>query len=63
MGGTRPLSVIALEQVHIGIVTVLYNSENVLEDFFRTLDRQTYRDFSLYVIDNHSPDNSLDRAR
>lgn len=63
MGGTRPLSVIALEQVRIGIVTVLYNSENVLEDFFRTLDRQTYRDFSLYVIDNHSPDNSLDRAR
>ena len=31
----------------IGIVTVLYNSEKVLEDFFRTLDKQTFKDFQL----------------
>ena len=43
----------------IGIVTVLYNSEKVLEDFFRTLDKQTFKDFQLYVIDNASHDNSL----
>lgn len=43
----------------IGIVTVLYNSGGVLEEFFQTLDNQTYRDFVLYVIDNKSPDNSL----
>jgi len=46
----------------IGIVTVLYNSAPVLEDFFRTLNDQTYKDFVLYVIDNKSKDNSLDEA-
>lgn len=46
----------------IGIVTVLYNCAPVLEDFFRTLDEQTYKDFILYVIDNKSSDNSLDEA-
>lgn len=43
----------------IGIVTVLYNSETVLEDYFKTLSEQTFKDFILYVIDNKSPDNSL----
>ena len=46
----------------IGIVTVLYNSESVLEDFFRTLDNQTYKNFVLYVIDNNSTDESLSRS-
>lgn len=46
----------------IGIVTVLYNSEGVLEEFFRTLDEQTFKDFTLYVIDNASKDNSLVKA-
>lgn len=43
----------------IGIVTVLYNSESVLEEFFQTLDTQSYKNFVLYVVDNQSPDNSL----
>lgn len=43
----------------IGIVTVLYRSESVLRDFFKSLDKQTYKEFILYVIDNNSPDNSL----
>lgn len=43
----------------IGIVTVLYNSETVLEEFFKTLNNQTYKNFTLYVIDNQSPDGSL----
>lgn len=43
----------------IGIVTVLYNSETVLEEFFATLSEQTYTNFILYVVDNKSPDNSL----
>lgn len=47
----------------IGIVTVLYNSETVLDDFFRTLDCQTYKNFTLYIIDNASTDNGLDKAR
>lgn len=43
----------------IGIVTVLYNSGKVLEEFFQTLEEQTFKDFQLYVIDNASTDNSL----
>lgn len=46
----------------IGIVTVLYNSSGVLDDFFRSLEEQTYKDFVLYIIDNNSPDNSLEVA-
>ena len=47
----------------IGIVTVLYNSEPVLEEFFQTLGLQEERDFTLYVVDNNSCDNSLSLAR
>ena len=44
----------------IGIVTVLYNSETVLEEFFKTLNDQTYKNFIMYVVDNLSPDSSLE---
>ena len=47
----------------IGVVTVLYNGERVLDDFFRSLGEQTYENFTLYVIDNHSQDRSLAKAR
>ena len=47
----------------IGIVTVLYNSESVLDDFFSTLERQSYKNFVLYVVDNKSPDNSLNKTK
>lgn len=47
----------------IGIVTVLYQSETVLPDFFDSLAKQTHKHFILYVIDNKSPDNSLNLAR
>lgn len=47
----------------VGIVTVLYNSSSVLPDFFRSLDRQECRDFTLYVVDNASPDDSQEQAK
>lgn len=47
----------------IGLVTVLYNSEKVLFDFFDSLNKQTYKDFILYVIDNNSTDNCLKKAK
>jgi GT2 family glycosyltransferase len=47
----------------IGIVTVLYNSDSVLEEFFETLSNQTYQNFVLYVVDNLSPDGSLILSR
>lgn len=47
----------------IGIVTVLYNSESVIEEFFYTLDSQTERDFTLYLVDNASKDKSIELAK
>lgn len=44
---------------YIGIVTVLYNSESVLEAFFDSLNSQTYKEFILIIVDNKSPDQSL----
>lgn len=43
----------------IGVVTITYNSENVLPDFFKSINAQTHRDFTLYIIDNLSSDNTL----
>jgi len=43
----------------MGVVTVTYNSSNVLPDFFASLDRQTYRNFIVYAIDNCSTDDSV----
>ncbi len=39
----------------VGLVTVLYNEKEVLKGFFKSLGKQTYKNFKLYVIDN-SPD-------
>lgn len=36
----------------IGIVTVLYKSEAVLEDFFLSVASQTHTDYILYIVDN-----------
>ncbi len=46
-------------QPKIGIVTVLYRSANVLNEFFECLNAQTYKNFVLYIIDNASPDDSV----
>lgn len=47
----------------IGIVTVTYNSSEVLDDFLRSLDHQTYRNFILIAIDNASTDDTLQKLR
>ena len=46
----------------IGLVTVLYNSIEVLEDFFQSLVKQSYKNFILYVIDNSPNDEVLNEA-
>lgn len=43
----------------IGLVTISYNSENVLSAFLDCVWDQTHTNFSLYVIDNLSSDNTL----
>lgn len=50
-------------QGKIGVVTVTYNSETVLQEFFDSLARQTHRNFVLYVVDNASNDQTLEMTR
>ncbi len=47
----------------IGIVTVLYNSDDVLPDFFASLHAQTGVRFRLYVIDNSATDSGTQITR
>jgi len=47
----------------VGLVTVLYNSESVLNDFFKSLSVQTYNNIILYIIDNNSSDLSLQKSQ
>ena len=46
----------------IGIVTVLFNSANVIKPFLECVLLQKYTEFNLYIIDNNSQDNSLEIA-
>lgn len=48
-----------MEDKKIAIVTVLYKSADVLEAFYDSLSKQTYKNFVLYAVDNKSPDASL----
>jgi len=43
----------------LGLVTVLYKSDEVLEDFFHSVSIQTFEDYHLYLIDN-SPSRGTD---
>jgi hypothetical protein len=62
-----PKSVRALSDKYvlgrIGVVTVTFGSRNVLPDFFESLNRQTYRDFLLFSVDNASTDSTVEQLR
>lgn len=47
----------------LGLVTVLFNSPEVLPEFFDSLAAQTDQDWHLEVIDNSTDDRSIDAAR
>ncbi|QHN04321.1 glycosyltransferase family 2 protein [Granulicella sp. WH15] len=43
----------------VGIVTVTFNSANVLPDFLKSLEGQDHPSFHLYAIDNASSDDTI----
>ena len=45
----------------IGVVTVTYNSSEVIDKFLEDLFNQKFPNFFLYVVDNASSDNSLEK--
>lgn len=46
-------------QQKVGLVTVTFNSGRVIEDFLDSLLKQSYDNYSLYIIDNCSKDDTL----
>lgn len=46
------------ESVNISIIMPVYNVEDYLSDCLESIDRQTYRDFELIIIDDGSTDKS-----
>jgi len=42
----------------VGLVTVLYKSDDVLADFFKSIARQTFKDYILYLVDNSVNEDS-----
>jgi GT2 family glycosyltransferase len=55
MTGTNPVTV--------SVVVVNYNREKLLRRCLRSLERQTFRDFEIIVVDNNSSDSSPDYLR
>lgn len=47
--------------IKIGVVTVSYNSSDVITPFIECILSQTYCNLSLYIIDNASVDNTLEK--
>jgi GT2 family glycosyltransferase len=43
----------------VGLVTVTYNSANVIEDFTKSVLCQDHVNFILYIVDSNSSDNTL----
>lgn len=46
----------------IGVVTITFNSAQVIEPFMQSMLAQTHRDFKLYIIDNISSDDTLEKV-
>ena len=44
----------------IGLVTITYNSADVIRDFLKSTFSQTFKNFVIYIIDNNSQDNTLE---
>jgi GT2 family glycosyltransferase len=50
-----------VNETKIGVVTVTYNSAEVIDGFMRSMLRQSHHNFVLYVVDNASSDATLER--
>lgn len=46
-----------------GIIAVIYNQKHNLKPFFESLKLQSFKDFTVYFIDNNSVDGSYDYAK
>jgi GT2 family glycosyltransferase/O-antigen/teichoic acid export membrane protein len=47
-----------MEQIKVGIVVVTYNRREILKDTLEHIRNQTYRNFTVFIIDNASTDGT-----
>jgi GT2 family glycosyltransferase len=52
-----------INEPKIGLVTVLYNGLEVLQGFFESLSKQTYKNYILYIVDNSPNQLALNEAK
>ncbi len=45
----------------VGVVTVTYNSSNVMDEFMDSMLKQTHENYIFYIIDNASADDTLSK--
>ncbi|MBD2201303.1 glycosyltransferase family 2 protein [Calothrix sp. FACHB-1219] len=50
-----------VSNVKVGVVTVTYNSSDVIDEFMDSMLKQTHKDYILYIIDNASADATLSK--
>lgn len=48
-------------QGKVGVVTVTFNSSKVISEFLESLRAQTYDNYILYIVDNNSSDDTLQK--
>lgn len=48
------------DAIKVGIVTPTHNSSATIEKTLNSILEQSYRDFDVYVVDDHSTDNTLE---
>lgn len=55
---------LAMDQYkRLGLVTVLFNAPDVLDDFFTSLSCQSYEQYQVYIVDNSTVPEPLAKAR
>ncbi len=45
----------------LALITVLFKSDDVLEDFYKSISIQSFKDYKLYLVDNSASDRSNQR--
>jgi glycosyltransferase involved in cell wall biosynthesis len=52
-----------LEQPFFSIVIPCYNSESYLQETLKSIKEQSFQDFEVVLVDDHSTDTSLQQAQ
>ena len=46
--------------IKVAIITITYNSSNVIIPFLKCLSESSFKDFKLFIIDNNSVDETVE---